>query len=374
MRVRRLLRLRRRDRRCARATPPRRAGARRRTHVRPAPCGCGMRILNASGCLDALAAPEVTRQLDALVTKTVSPLPREGSAPAAIAETAHGMLNAIGLANPGPRALPRRPPTRLRELGVPLWASVRRLLRGGLRRDLLALSGIEAVSSTSPPTSTRRPTPPRRSSRSAAARPRYRSTRSSPPRTPTSRRWPVRTGSRSSTRTCDRARQSAPAGARAWQRALRPIALHAVSVPRGDRPADRRDGRRDRTRRRAGTSRWEPSSSLTRRPARVRSEPRDRMRGIAGVATPDDARACQKARKPTKSPRLTHGGVGKIGRGSPPRLRRMLRFASSTTDGRPQASESRARQTGEAEEATSRRGRSGSKILGNPPEYVRRRR
>ena len=60
-----------------------------------------MRILNASGCLDALAAPEVARQLDAFVTKTVTPLPREGSAPPRIAETAHGMLNAIGLANPG---------------------------------------------------------------------------------------------------------------------------------------------------------------------------------------------------------------------------------------------------------------------------------
>ncbi len=60
-----------------------------------------MRLLNASGCLDALAAPDVARALDGFVTKTVTPLPREGNTPPRIAETAHGMLNAIGLANPG---------------------------------------------------------------------------------------------------------------------------------------------------------------------------------------------------------------------------------------------------------------------------------
>ena len=65
-------------------------------------------LLNASGCLDALTAPDVARQLDGFVTKTITPLPREGNAPPRIAETAHGMLNAIGLANPGRRALPRR--------------------------------------------------------------------------------------------------------------------------------------------------------------------------------------------------------------------------------------------------------------------------
>ena len=60
-----------------------------------------MRLLNASGCLDALTAPEVARSLDAFVTKTVTPLPREGNEPVRIAEVEGGMLNAIGLANPG---------------------------------------------------------------------------------------------------------------------------------------------------------------------------------------------------------------------------------------------------------------------------------
>jgi dihydroorotate dehydrogenase (NAD+) catalytic subunit len=60
-----------------------------------------LRLLNASGCLDALTAPEVAAELDAFVTKTVTPLPRGGNEPVRIAETEVGMLNAIGLANPG---------------------------------------------------------------------------------------------------------------------------------------------------------------------------------------------------------------------------------------------------------------------------------
>jgi len=81
-------------------------------------------LLNASGCLDALAAPEVARGLDGFVTKTVTPLPREGNAPPRIAETAHGMLNAIGLANPGRERFLADQLPRLRELGLPLWISV----------------------------------------------------------------------------------------------------------------------------------------------------------------------------------------------------------------------------------------------------------
>ncbi len=83
-----------------------------------------MRILNASGCLDALTAPDVARSLDAFVSKTVTPLPREGNAPVRIAETDVGMLNSIGLANPGRDAFVAETLPRLRELGVPVWISV----------------------------------------------------------------------------------------------------------------------------------------------------------------------------------------------------------------------------------------------------------
>jgi dihydroorotate dehydrogenase (NAD+) catalytic subunit len=83
-----------------------------------------MRILNASGCLDALTAPEVARSLDVFVTKTVTPLPREGNAPERIAEVEHGMLNSIGLANPGIDHFLSNSLPLLGELGVPLWVSV----------------------------------------------------------------------------------------------------------------------------------------------------------------------------------------------------------------------------------------------------------
>jgi dihydroorotate dehydrogenase (NAD+) catalytic subunit len=81
-------------------------------------------ILNASGCLDALEAPEVARALDVFVTKTVTPQPREGNRPVRIAETEAGMLNSIGLENPGIDALLADKLPRLAKLGVPLWVSV----------------------------------------------------------------------------------------------------------------------------------------------------------------------------------------------------------------------------------------------------------
>lgn len=83
-----------------------------------------MRILNASGCLDALTAPDVARSLDGFVSKTVTPLPREGNAPIRIAETDAGMLNSIGLANPGRDRFLADVLPRLQELGLPLWVSV----------------------------------------------------------------------------------------------------------------------------------------------------------------------------------------------------------------------------------------------------------
>jgi len=81
-------------------------------------------LLNASGCLDALTAPDTARTFDAFVTKTVTPLPRGGNAPVRIAETDAGMLNSIGLANPGIERFLAENLPRLRELAVPIWVSV----------------------------------------------------------------------------------------------------------------------------------------------------------------------------------------------------------------------------------------------------------
>ena len=84
----------------------------------------GVRILNASGCLDALVAPDVARSLDAFVTKTITPLPRGGNPPVRIAETESGMLNSIGLQGPGIDAFVEFHLPRLAALGTELWVSV----------------------------------------------------------------------------------------------------------------------------------------------------------------------------------------------------------------------------------------------------------
>jgi dihydroorotate dehydrogenase (NAD+) catalytic subunit len=102
-------------------------------------------LLNASGCLDALVAPDVARQLDGFVTKTITPLPREGNAPPRIAETAHGMLNAIGLANPGRDRFLSDTLPRLRELGLPLWISVGGFCAADYAETCAALTGVEAI-------------------------------------------------------------------------------------------------------------------------------------------------------------------------------------------------------------------------------------
>ncbi len=81
-------------------------------------------LLNASGCLDALTAPEVAAQLDAFVTKTITPLPREGNPPVRIAETQHGMLNSIGLQGPGIAGLLEDVLPRLAALELTVWVSV----------------------------------------------------------------------------------------------------------------------------------------------------------------------------------------------------------------------------------------------------------
>jgi dihydroorotate dehydrogenase (NAD+) catalytic subunit len=104
-----------------------------------------LRLLNASGCLDALTAPEVVQQLDGFVTKTITPLPREGNAPVRIAETAHGMLNAIGLANPGRERFLAETLPLLRGLKRPIWVSVGGFCAADYAETCAALDGVEAI-------------------------------------------------------------------------------------------------------------------------------------------------------------------------------------------------------------------------------------
>jgi dihydroorotate dehydrogenase (NAD+) catalytic subunit len=102
-------------------------------------------LLNASGCLDGLTAPETARQLDAFVTKTVTPLPREGNAPVRLAETDDGMLNSIGLANPGRDAFLAEALPALAELGVPIWVSVGGFSAGEYAETCAQLTGRDEV-------------------------------------------------------------------------------------------------------------------------------------------------------------------------------------------------------------------------------------
>jgi dihydroorotate dehydrogenase (NAD+) catalytic subunit len=102
-------------------------------------------LLNASGCLDALAAPSVASTLDAFVTKTITPLPREGNPPIRIAETEHGMLNSIGLQGPGIDVFVSDHLPLLASLNVPLWVSVGGFSAGDFRTVCERLEGEEAV-------------------------------------------------------------------------------------------------------------------------------------------------------------------------------------------------------------------------------------
>jgi len=81
-------------------------------------------ILNASGCLDALVAPKVARSLDIYVAKTITPEPRTGNPQPRLAESDSGLLNSIGLQNPGLDAFCADVLPRLEELEMPFWVSV----------------------------------------------------------------------------------------------------------------------------------------------------------------------------------------------------------------------------------------------------------
>ncbi|HEY0389763.1 MAG TPA: dihydroorotate dehydrogenase [Gaiellales bacterium] len=85
-------------------------------------------IVNGSGTLDALAAG--TLGVSAFVTKTVTLRPRAGNPPQRIGETPAGMVNSIGLANPGLERFCEQDLPRLAGLGVPVIVSL-----GGWSRE-----------------------------------------------------------------------------------------------------------------------------------------------------------------------------------------------------------------------------------------------
>jgi dihydroorotate dehydrogenase (NAD+) catalytic subunit len=91
----------------------------------------GMRLKNpvmsASGCFgwgEEYARFYDLNRLGALVGKAVTPVPRPGNPGVRIAETPAGMLNAIGLQNPGVEGFFEKILPRVRQLEIPIWVNV----------------------------------------------------------------------------------------------------------------------------------------------------------------------------------------------------------------------------------------------------------
>jgi dihydroorotate dehydrogenase (NAD+) catalytic subunit len=105
-------------------------------------------IMNASGTLDPLAAcaagVPVHLDLAAVVTKTITPLARKGNLPPRLAETPSGLLNSIGLANPGVDAFVAGLP-ELAALGRPLVVSIGGFAVDDYVRIARALDGATGV-------------------------------------------------------------------------------------------------------------------------------------------------------------------------------------------------------------------------------------
>ena len=64
------------------------------------------------------------RRLGAVITKTVTPEPREGNPTPRTVETPAGLLNSIGLPNPGPAEVVRQKASMWRELPCPVIVSI----------------------------------------------------------------------------------------------------------------------------------------------------------------------------------------------------------------------------------------------------------
>lgn len=103
------------------------------SRLRTSLCGIELEspVLNGSGTYDALVARDVFGEpfirefpFAAFVSKTITLAPRAGNPPNRLWETPSGMINSIGLPNPGLDTFLERDLPRLSELPVPLVVSV----------------------------------------------------------------------------------------------------------------------------------------------------------------------------------------------------------------------------------------------------------
>ena len=142
VRLRRLLRLRRPDRRRLRAPVRRRAGDRRREREISAASGSRTGSSTAPGrsTRSPPGACSATRCFEqfpfaAFVSKTVTLAPRQGNPPPRLWELAGGLINSIGLPNKGLEGYLRHDLPQLAELPVPLIVNV----MGSAREDVARL-------------------------------------------------------------------------------------------------------------------------------------------------------------------------------------------------------------------------------------------
>jgi dihydroorotate dehydrogenase (NAD+) catalytic subunit len=106
-------------------------------------------LMNASGTLDPLAARAaglaIDRELALVVTKTVTPQAREGNDAPRVCEVTGGMLNSIGLPNPGLEAFAATTLPALRALGRPLVVSIGGFAHGDYELSCGRLDGEPGI-------------------------------------------------------------------------------------------------------------------------------------------------------------------------------------------------------------------------------------
>ncbi len=99
------------------------------------------------GVLDELGEVSDLRWLGAITTKSITPQPRQGHAPWRVVETRAGMLNAIGLANPGVEAFVQSHAPRIGTLPCHVIGSI----AGGSIQEFVAVAvsmeqaGVQAL-------------------------------------------------------------------------------------------------------------------------------------------------------------------------------------------------------------------------------------
>lgn len=109
-------------------------------------CGIPLRtpLMPASGTLSKEALGEVEGVYGAMLPKTTTPVARAGNPPPRVAETPAGMVNSIGLQNPGVEVFLRD--LDAFDLGVPIFVSVAGDTVAGFAALCERLSGDERIS------------------------------------------------------------------------------------------------------------------------------------------------------------------------------------------------------------------------------------